>query len=110
MRESLCEYAGGTAAFRNLVAAHHKRCLDDSELNHPFTSPGLNSEHVDRLAAYLAEVMGGQTEVEVGSTLRNYIEWTVAGILIYSSIGAEVLSTAVLPRWGWDGLESGTAN
>jgi hemoglobin len=33
-----------------------------SELNHPFSHPGQHPEHVSRLAAYWAEVMGGPAE------------------------------------------------
>jgi hemoglobin len=53
------EFAGGAPAFLALAAAHHARCLDDPELNHPFSHPGQHPEHVARLAAYWAEVLGG---------------------------------------------------
>jgi hemoglobin len=59
MRPSLFEFAGGEPAFQALAAAHHARCLADPELNHPFSHPGQHPEHVERLAAYWAEVMGG---------------------------------------------------
>jgi hemoglobin len=52
------EFAGGDPAFLALAAAHHERCLQDPELNHPF-SHGVNPEHIERLAAYWAEVFGG---------------------------------------------------
>jgi hemoglobin len=52
------EFAGGEPAFRALAAAHHERCLQDPELSHPF-SHGVNPQHVERLAAYWAEVFGG---------------------------------------------------
>jgi hemoglobin len=59
MRPTLFEFAGGEAAFLALAAAHHARCLEDPELNHPFSHPDQNPRHVERLAAYWAEVMGG---------------------------------------------------
>lgn len=59
MRPTLYEFAGGEPAFAALAAAHHARCLADPELNHPFSHPGQHPHHVDRLAAYWAEVMGG---------------------------------------------------
>jgi len=59
MRPTLFEYAGGEIAFVALAAAHHERCLRDPELNHPFSHPGQHPEHVWRLGAYWAEVMGG---------------------------------------------------
>jgi len=59
MRPTLYDHAGGDAAFLALATAHHARCLADPELNHPFSHDDLNPEHVARLAAYWAEVMGG---------------------------------------------------
>jgi hemoglobin len=59
MRSTLDEYAGGDAAFLRLARAHHERCLADPELNHPFSHPGQHPHHVERLAAYWAEVPGG---------------------------------------------------
>ena len=53
------EFAGGEPAFLALAAAHHARCLQDPELSHPFSHPGQHPQHVERLAAYWAEVMGG---------------------------------------------------
>ena len=59
MRPTLFEFAGGQPAFLALATAHHARCLADPELNHPFSHPGQHPEHVERLAAYWAEVLGG---------------------------------------------------
>jgi hemoglobin len=59
MRPTLFEFAGGEPAFLALAAAHHARCVADPELNHPFSHADLNPRHVERLAAYWAEVMGG---------------------------------------------------
>lgn len=59
MRPTLYESAGGGPAFQALAAAHHARCLADPELNHPFSHEGQHPQHVERLGAYWAEVMGG---------------------------------------------------
>jgi hemoglobin len=59
MRPSLYEFAGGGPALLALAAAHHARCLRDPELNHPFSHPDQHPEHVQRLAWYWAEVLGG---------------------------------------------------
>jgi hemoglobin len=59
MRPSLFAFAGGEPAFLALAEAHHARCLADPELNHPFSHPDQHPEHVARLAAYWAEVLGG---------------------------------------------------
>ncbi|MGH7611546.1 MAG: MoaD/ThiS family protein [Candidatus Dormibacteria bacterium] len=57
-RPSLFEFAGGEPAFQALAAAHHRRCLADPELEHPF-SHGVHPEHAQRLGWYWAEVFGG---------------------------------------------------
>jgi hemoglobin len=59
VRPSLYEYAGGDVAFLALARAHHRRCIDDPELNHPFSKEDQHPQHVERLAAYWVEVMGG---------------------------------------------------
>ncbi len=66
MRPSLYEFAGGEPAFLALAAAHHARCLADPELNHPFSHPGQHPQHVERLAAYWAEVLGGPASYSNG--------------------------------------------
>ena len=62
MRPTLYEFAGGESAFQALAQAHHARCLADPELNHPFSHTDNRPDHVQRLAAYWAEVMGGPAE------------------------------------------------
>jgi hemoglobin len=57
-RPSIFEFAGGEPAFLALAIAHHKRCLEDPELNHPFSHPS-HPQHVERLASYWVEVFGG---------------------------------------------------
>jgi hemoglobin len=59
MRPSLFEFAGGEAAFLDLARAHNERCLADPVLNHVFSQPDHHPQHVERLAAYWAEVLGG---------------------------------------------------
>jgi hemoglobin len=59
MRPTLFQFAGGEAALLALARAHHARCLADPELNHPFSHPGQHPQHVERLAAYWGEVLGG---------------------------------------------------
>jgi hemoglobin len=61
MRPTLYEFAGGSPALLALATAQHARCLQDPELNHPFSAPDQHPQHVERLAAYWAEVMGGPT-------------------------------------------------
>ena len=57
-RSTLYEFAGGDDAFLALAEAHHRRCLSDPVLSHPFSHLG-HPDHVARLGAYWAEVLGG---------------------------------------------------
>jgi hemoglobin len=59
LRPSLYDYAGGAPAMLRLAQAHHARCVADPELNHPFSHPDQHPQHVERLAAYWGEVLGG---------------------------------------------------
>jgi hemoglobin len=57
-RRTIFEAAGGRDAFLRLAAAHHRRCLADPVLSHPFSHPG-HPQHLERLAGYWGEVFGG---------------------------------------------------
>jgi hemoglobin len=59
MERSVYEAAGGSAALVRLAAAWHRRCLQDPVVSHAFSQPGLHPQHVERLAAYWAEALGG---------------------------------------------------
>jgi hemoglobin len=146
-RPSLFRFAGGAPAFLALADVFHRRCLEDPVLAHPFSHPG-NPEHVERLADYWAEVLGGpprysdsfgghsgMLEIHAGqgaeedlgarfvacfvqaaddaglppepgfrAALRDYIEWAVGEVLVYSPQGMSVPRGLPTPRWGWDGL------
>jgi len=73
MRPTLYEFAGGAPAFLALAAAHHVRCLADPELNHPFSKQDQNPQHVERLAAYWAEVMGGPPAYSSGCGDHSFV-------------------------------------
>lgn len=57
-RPSIYEAVGGDEVFLALATAHHARCLADPILSHPFSHPG-HPQHIERLASYWAEVLGG---------------------------------------------------
>lgn len=52
------EAAGGDEGLRLLADAWHRRVMSDEVVSHAF-SHGFNPEHVERLAAYWAEALGG---------------------------------------------------
>jgi hemoglobin len=58
MKQTIYELAGGHRAFVALAHAWHRRCLADPVVSHAF-SHGFHPEHVERLAAYWAEALGG---------------------------------------------------
>ena len=58
--ESVYEAAGGADGFRRLAAAWHERVMADDVVGHAF-SHGFEPDHVERLAAYLGEALGGPT-------------------------------------------------
>jgi len=64
-RPSLYEFAGGGPAFLALASAFHRRCLADPVLEHPFSHPG-NPLHVERLADYWGEALGGPPRYSQG--------------------------------------------
>ena len=53
------EAAGGSQAFLDLARAWHERCLEEPVVGHAFSGPGLHPQHVERLAAYWGEALGG---------------------------------------------------
>jgi hemoglobin len=55
---TLFEAAGGNDGLRRLAAAWHRRVLEDEVVSHAF-SHGFRPDHVERLAAYWAEALGG---------------------------------------------------
>jgi hemoglobin len=58
---TIYEVAGGRQAFIALAHAWHARCLADPIVSHAF-SHGYHAQHLERLAAYWAEALGGPTD------------------------------------------------
>jgi hemoglobin len=54
------EAAGGKEGLRRLADAWHRRVMADAVVSHAF-SHGFHPHHVERLAAYWAEALGGPT-------------------------------------------------
>lgn len=103
-RPSLYEFAGGGDAFVRLARAHHALCLADPELNHPFSHAGQHPEHVERLAAYWAEVLGGPPDYSASCADESYVLQIHAGNGDMTDLGnrfvacfAQALDDAGLP-------------
>jgi len=58
--QSVFEAAGGNDGLCRLAEAWHKRVMADEVVAHAF-SHGFHPQHVERLAAYWAEALGGPT-------------------------------------------------
>jgi hemoglobin len=56
--QTIYEAAGGQDGMRRLAAAWHARVLEDEVVSHAFRH-GVHPEHVERLAAYWGEAIGG---------------------------------------------------
>ena len=56
--QTIFEAAGGSEGLRRLAHAWHKRVMADEVVAHAF-SHGFHPQHVERLAAYWAEALGG---------------------------------------------------
>ena len=55
---SVFEAAGGNDGLRRLAGAWHRRVMEDEVVSHAF-SHGFHPQHVERLAAYWVEALGG---------------------------------------------------
>lgn len=60
-RLTIHEAAGGDEGILRLARAWHRRCLEDPIVSHAFSHPGQHPKHVERLAAYWAEQLGGSS-------------------------------------------------
>lgn len=58
MQTTIYEAVGGGDVLLALAHAWHRRCLDDPVASHPFSHPG-HPQHLERLAAYWGEALGG---------------------------------------------------
>jgi hemoglobin len=58
--QTVYEAAGGDEGMHRLAAAWHVRVMADEVVSHAF-SHGFETDHVERLAAYWAEALGGPT-------------------------------------------------
>ncbi|MBL7487200.1 group II truncated hemoglobin [Frankia sp. AgB1.9] len=57
---SVYEEAGGDEGLRRLADAWHRRVMADEVVSHAF-SHGFRPDHLERLASYWAEALGGPT-------------------------------------------------
>jgi len=58
--QTVFEAAGGNDGLRRLASAWHRRVMADEAVAHAF-SHGFRSDHVERLATYWGEALGGPT-------------------------------------------------
>ena len=140
---SLYAWAGGTDAFRRLVAARDERVEADDLLS-PLFPGGVSQDHRAHVVLWWVEVFGGPADYtplggyqrmldhhrglgitveqrfrfaslmslaaddaglpddpEFRAALVGYLEWGTRLALHNSQPGAEVVTEAPVPRWGW---------
>jgi truncated hemoglobin YjbI len=56
--QTVFEAVGGNSGLRRLADAWHRRVMADDVVAHAF-SHGFHHQHIERLAAYWAEALGG---------------------------------------------------
>lgn len=61
MRNRIFDAIGGQPVVDALARAWHRHCLADPVVSHAFNQPGQHPRHLERLAAYWAEALGGPT-------------------------------------------------
>jgi len=105
MRPTLYEFAGGEPAFLTFATALHARCLADPELNHPFSHPGQHPQHTERLAAYLAEALGGPARYSADCADQPHVVRLHAGNGDMSDLGRRFAACFLLAAddAGWPG-------
>ncbi|MGC3994151.1 MAG: oxidoreductase [Propionicimonas sp.] len=64
--QTVYEAAGGAQGLLALATAWHERCLADPVANHPFTHHPSHPQHLERLAAYWGEALGGPPAYTAG--------------------------------------------
>lgn len=78
MEQSIYEAAGGLDAMRRLAAAWHERAVAAPLVGHAF-APGFRADHVERLASYLAEALGGPPAYSDAYGDESFVERLHAG-------------------------------
>ena len=73
MASTLYEEIGGFDAILALCRRWHERCLADPVAAHPFEHQ-LHPQHDERLAAYLAEALGGPKLYTAGYGDESYVQ------------------------------------
>jgi hemoglobin len=76
---TIYEAAGGGDGLLALAHAWHVRCLDDPVASHPFSHPGGHPQHLERLAAYWGEALGGPADYTATMGDHSHVLWMHAG-------------------------------
>ncbi|MFD1717091.1 oxidoreductase [Georgenia deserti] len=75
---TLYDHVGGFDALLAVVRRWHELCLADPVAAHPFARP-LHRQHDERLAAYLAQALGGPALYTAGYGDESFVQRLHAG-------------------------------
>lgn len=87
-------------------------CGDESHVLYLHSSTGADDDLGERfLRCFVdaADDAGLPDEPEFRAALRAYMEWAVAAVMAVSPQGSQVPAGLAVPRWSWDGLQTGHA-
>lgn len=116
MEQSIFDAAGGMDAMRDIARCWHELALVDPVVAHAF-SHGYADDHVERLATYLAQALGGPpayTEafgapahvdrLHAGNGVHE--EFDEAGIVVFARAVARAgitdpAATSIVEYWAW---------
>ena len=89
---TIYEAAGGADGLLALARAWHERCLADPVASHPFSHPGQHPLHLERLAAYWGEALGGPSAYTASMGDETTLLRMHAGEGVHAELDARVVA------------------
>lgn len=104
MGQTIYDAAGGAETFLRLSEATHRRCLADPLLNHPFANPRNHPAHVERVAAYWSEALGGPSTYSTEMGSESHVQRLHAGEGAYTEQASPAFLRAIVESYDEAGV------
>ena len=95
-RDALFDAVGGDDAFLALARAHHRRCLADPELEHPFTGPDRTRSTSSGSRRTGRRSLGGPARYSAGCADQTHVLWLHSGNGEIDDLGRRFLACFLL--------------